>query len=545
MSLTYNYKATITGRFGLGTMTGNTGQLLDISGSIYSQSRTENFNYDNVGRLSTWQGWSPSLQGRYSYDQWNNRLGVWNATSGGTQIQGVTLAQSPSGYPVSNQYTTVTNNGVTLNQGYDASGNLTSDGVHNYVYDAESRLVTVDEGLASEADYSYDLNNWRVKRTTGAGSVTTYYVWSGGQVIAEYSNAAPTATSAVMYYHPDQLSTRLITGATGSVLATEDVLPFGEDAGTSSGVTDKHRFTDYERDSETGLDYATNRHYVSANGRFMQPDVVGGSTFAPQSLNRYSYSLNDPKNLSDPSGLQYVDGGPDGPPPDSPYGPGPPWGPSWTPYLWNPSDGPILPFTRNLSWGPPDEFDSPMINAAMAAYSGGQSTGQPWYRSIIGTGPLWNNARQDYQGRAIYVIQQIIANASYVAWFNERLAHTGHPTDLVQLFTRTGFNFFLQDDSVSLAGLEGLDTKYFGIGDGFGQTLFRGSANPQVVINRSAFASLSNEDIATQTVHEMAHAAGLHGSAPTPSFWGPTTPNDLNPEIQWAEIRDHCGKGVK
>ena len=81
-----------------------------------------------------------------------------------------------------------------------------------------------------------------------------------------------------------------------------------------AALADKHRFTGYERDAETGIDYAMNRHYVSANGRFMQPDVLSGSIGNPQSLNRYSYSLNDPKNLSDPSGLQYVDGGPTGPP---------------------------------------------------------------------------------------------------------------------------------------------------------------------------------------------------------------------------------------
>jgi len=51
----------------------------------------------------------------------------------------------------------------------------------------------VDAGTSNEADHFCDVNNWRVKKVTGAcGSspVTAYYVWEGGRVIAEYSNGA-------------------------------------------------------------------------------------------------------------------------------------------------------------------------------------------------------------------------------------------------------------------------------------------------------------------------------------------------------------------
>jgi RHS repeat-associated protein len=53
----------------------------------------------------------------------------------------------------------------------------------------------------------------------------------------------------------------------------------------------------------TPTDYAVNRQHQNANGRFMQPDAIAGSIGNPQSLNRYSYSLNDPVNLVDPEGL--------------------------------------------------------------------------------------------------------------------------------------------------------------------------------------------------------------------------------------------------
>jgi RHS repeat-associated protein len=112
----------------------------------------------------------------------------------------------------------------------------------------------------------------------------------------------------VKYYLADRLSTRMTTSSTGSVLGTQGHLPFGEEAGTFGGV-EKHQFTNYERDDESGTDYGVNRQYSHETGRFMRPDPVAGSAGNPQSLNRYGYSLNDPVNLTDPLGLFtcYVD----------------------------------------------------------------------------------------------------------------------------------------------------------------------------------------------------------------------------------------------
>jgi uncharacterized protein RhaS with RHS repeats len=101
---------------------------------------------------------------------------VWNATSGGTQIQSVTLQQS-GGAPT-NRIATVN----SASYSYDAAGNVTNDGSHGYTYDAENRVVSVDGGTAA---YSYDERNWRVKKSVG--SSVTHYIWEGGQVIAEHN----------------------------------------------------------------------------------------------------------------------------------------------------------------------------------------------------------------------------------------------------------------------------------------------------------------------------------------------------------------------
>ncbi len=63
-----------------------------------------------------------------------------------------------------------------------------------------------------------------------------------------------------------------------------------------------------ERDNETGLDYFGARYYGSTQGRFTSADPLraSGKPYAPQSWNRYSYCLNNPLGLIDPTGMIWV-----------------------------------------------------------------------------------------------------------------------------------------------------------------------------------------------------------------------------------------------
>ena len=96
-------------------------------------------------------------------------------------------------------------------------------------------------------------------------------------------------------------------------------MPFGEElyAGTpnrteslkysQSGVDNvRKRFTGYEKDTETGLDFAEARYYNNQHGRFtaVDPLLSSGKSSNPQTFNRYIYVMNQPLIATDPSGMQ-------------------------------------------------------------------------------------------------------------------------------------------------------------------------------------------------------------------------------------------------
>jgi RHS repeat-associated protein len=119
----------------------------------------------------------------------------------------------------------------------------------------------------------------------------------------------------IQWLVPDQLGTpRMVVDSTGSLagIKRHDYLPFGEELFAGQGgrtlqqgyAADgiRQKFTQKERDNETGLDYFLARYYSSTEGRFMSPDLFAGKRGNPQTLNRYSYVKNNPLKYIDPAG---------------------------------------------------------------------------------------------------------------------------------------------------------------------------------------------------------------------------------------------------
>jgi RHS repeat-associated protein len=286
---------------------GNDGQITGITDNV-DHGRSAAYSYDALSRLA-----SATTVGSANYSQWGLS---WNYDQYGNRTaQNVTAGNAPAN---SVSVSAATNQITTAGYKYDAAGNMTNDGVNALTYDAENR-ITISSGGGSSGAYTYDGYSQRIEKTVSGA--TTVYIFSNSQVIAEYASTAavtsPTReyvyggallakieSSATQYYHQDQLSNRLMTDSSGNVVGQQGHYPYGEQwyPGSPSQLT-KWEFTSYERDAESNNDYAMARYYVNRLGRFNSLDPLSGSTGDPQSLDRYTYTENDPLNVADPSGM--------------------------------------------------------------------------------------------------------------------------------------------------------------------------------------------------------------------------------------------------
>jgi RHS repeat-associated protein len=135
---------------------------------------------------------------------------------------------------------------------------------------------------------------------SASGAMTRGFVYLGGQLLAVQQN------SQVSWVHQDPVAkSKRVTNGSGTVISTVELDAWGGDTNRSSNeALQPRRFTTYDRDGNAS-DEAMHRRYNRWHMRFDQPDPYGGSydMTNPQSLNRYSYVLNDPVNFVDPSGL--------------------------------------------------------------------------------------------------------------------------------------------------------------------------------------------------------------------------------------------------
>jgi RHS repeat-associated protein len=260
--------------------------------------------FDRVKSLTINSGYS-GTSFTYTYDRYGNRW-AQNVVSG-------------SGPAPSFSFNTSNNQINSSGYTYDAAGNMTSDGMHTYTYDADGNMTEVDGG--SSDVYTYNALNQRVRidwsgggqflvfglndqRTTtwntSDGSIYEGVAYWGGTPIEYYDNG---------YAHFESLdwtgTKRMSTNNSGAVEGKYGTYLFGDDLTVLSGSDyDGNKFAGMDGDNPGDMSHAKYRQYSNTRGQWYSPDPYLGSydPSNPQSMNRYTYVLNNPLAYVDPDG---------------------------------------------------------------------------------------------------------------------------------------------------------------------------------------------------------------------------------------------------
>ena len=115
------------------------------------------------------------------------------------------------------------------------------------------------------------------------------------------------STKRILYHTTDKLGSAVLAmNSSGTVIENNRTSPYGEAwLAESTPSTNDKKFTTYQRDNESGLDYAMNRYYGNTAGRFESADQGKMILKMPKSLNRYVYTVDDPINKTDETGNSF------------------------------------------------------------------------------------------------------------------------------------------------------------------------------------------------------------------------------------------------
>jgi len=296
-------------------------------GPIPATAQTVKLGYDSVGRQTSLT-LPNGIKVAYAYDNADQLTGISYAKADGTALGGLaytydaagqrtalggTLAQSGLPQAINqNQYDAnnrlISRDGVAYT--YDQNGNLTSDGVRSYVWNARNQLVSLTGGGDSAA-YLYDgLGRRRQATINSVATATLYDGWNpvqlkNGAAVLENrltglgldANYARVRGGVVESYLSDALgSTLQLRDAGQNLTAGYTYDPYGGTVGTPPS-TNVVKYTGREQDLGD-LYYYRNRYYKPSVGRFVSEDPIGLQGGA----NLYGYVNGNPVSYLDPDG---------------------------------------------------------------------------------------------------------------------------------------------------------------------------------------------------------------------------------------------------
>lgn len=245
-----------------------------------------NFTYDSLGRkiklvdldLGTWV---------YRYDLAGNLIS--QVGGGGNLVSGDNYYREYNGLGQLQR----------VRDGNNASANI----LEEYFYDSNGDRTRVNRhsytGGTNETIYT-PYKEWMQVRNS-SGTFNFYYIYQDNILVARLNS-----DGTKWFYHPDHLgSTTLITDENGNVVENNFFSPYGE----SLDINDAEEFRLYTSQFKDAIEcqyYYGSRYYNDCIHSFINPDL-GIFYYNPQSLNRYSYGLNNPYRYTDESGNVPID----------------------------------------------------------------------------------------------------------------------------------------------------------------------------------------------------------------------------------------------
>lgn len=261
----------VSGTIGYNSGSGTLASLQIVDGFNSAATQTCSFGYDDMLRLNSdvcGSVWSQT----FAYDRYGN------ITKSGS------ISFMPGYSANTNRYTGL------LNATYDSNGNLTSDGVNVYAFDAENKVVSVinGSGTATITRDAFD----RIVEVDQPSGVTREIVYSAvgkraimaGPFTVEYDFAAlpgggeleaiDGGSGGYLFHHKDWLGTsRLVSNLETQVMYFDTAYaPYGENY-APSGTTDLD-FTGQTQNVVTGIYDFPFREFNPNHGRWLSPDCA-------------------------------------------------------------------------------------------------------------------------------------------------------------------------------------------------------------------------------------------------------------------------------
>ncbi|CAA0099218.1 tRNA3(Ser)-specific nuclease WapA [Halioglobus japonicus] len=294
----------------------------DTEGNLESRTdnlfnRSESFVYDDLNRLT-------SVTGDYGAGQTIDYYSNGNIKRR-TDVSGNALYEYGDGAGP-HAVTSIGGSSYT----YNAKGEMTTGGGRTEIkYTVYGKPTFAEKGAYSTL-IAYGSNKTRVQRVDDgpSGTETTTYVEGvyervvkAGETTTERHYIGDTAIvdslDQVVYLHHDHIGSLVAkTDESGNLIETIGNEPWGQQVDQWGGVVKPQDydpdetdigFTGHEHMTGVGLIHMNGRVYDPLIGRFLSPDPYIPAPTNTQSFDRYSYVMNNPLSLNDPSGFTPCD----------------------------------------------------------------------------------------------------------------------------------------------------------------------------------------------------------------------------------------------